>query len=98
MVGQGPTLASNSDCTGDGGVDGVIRERLGLDRVYLQAKRYKPGNPVDSPTVQGFVGALVGRGAQKGVLITTSTFTRNTPSKLPSNREPYSSFSLWEIP
>jgi len=64
--------------TGDGGVDGVIREdRLGLDRVYLQAKRYKPGNPVDSPTVQGFVGALVGRGAQKGVLITTSTFTKH---------------------
>ena len=64
--------------TGDGGVDGFIREdRLGLDRVYLQAKRYKPGNPVDSPTVQGFVGALVGRGAQKGVLITTSTFTRH---------------------
>jgi restriction system protein len=64
--------------SGDGGVDGVIREdRLGLDRVYLQAKRYKPGNPIDSPTVQGFVGALVGRGAQKGVLITTSTFTKN---------------------
>jgi restriction system protein len=64
--------------SGDGGVDGVIREdRLGLDRVYLQAKRYKAGNPVDSPTVQGFVGALVGKGAQKGVLITTSTFTKH---------------------
>jgi restriction system protein len=64
--------------TGDGGVDGVIREdRLGLDRVYLQAKRYKPGNSVGSETVQAFIGALVGRGAQKGVLITTSTFTKN---------------------
>jgi restriction system protein len=63
--------------TGDGGVDGVIREdRLGLDRVYLQAKRYKPGNPVGSEAVHAFIGALVGRGSQKGVLITTSTFTK----------------------
>ncbi len=62
--------------TGDGGVDGVIREdRLGLDRVYLQAKRYKPGNAVGSEAVQAFIGALVGKGSQKGVLITTSMFT-----------------------
>jgi restriction system protein len=62
--------------TGDGGVDGVINEdRLGLDRVYLQAKRYAPGNTVGSSTVQAFVGALVGRSASKGVLITTSTFS-----------------------
>jgi restriction system protein len=63
--------------TGDGGIDGLIREdQLGLDRVYLQAKRYKPGNTVGPETVQAFIGALVGRGAQKGVLITTSTFTK----------------------
>ena len=63
--------------TGDGGVDGIINEdQLGLDRVYLQAKRYKPGNTVGSETVQAFIGALVGRGAQKGVLITTSTFSK----------------------
>jgi restriction system protein len=62
--------------SGDGGVDGVINEdRLGLDRVYLQAKRYAPGNTIGSATVQAFVGALVGRGASKGVLITTSTFS-----------------------
>jgi len=48
-----------------------------LDRVYLQAKRFQPGNSISSETVQAFIGALVGRGAQKGVLITTSTFTRN---------------------
>jgi restriction system protein len=64
--------------TGDGGVDGVIREdRLGLDRVYLQAKRYKPGNAVGGEAVQAFIGALVGRGSQKGVLISTSAFTKN---------------------
>jgi restriction system protein len=64
--------------TGDGGVDGLIREdQLGLDRVYLQAKRYKPGNTVTSETVRAFIGALVGKGAHKGVLITTSTFSKD---------------------
>ncbi len=63
--------------TGDGGVDGVIREdQLGLDRIYLQAKRYQPGNTVGSEAVQAFIGALVGKGAQKGVFITTSTFSK----------------------
>jgi len=63
--------------TGDGGVDGVIREdQLGLDRIYLQAKRYQPGNTVGSEAVQAFVGALVGKGAQKGVLIATSNFSK----------------------
>jgi restriction system protein len=62
--------------TGDGGIDGIIREdHLGLDRVYLQAKRYQPGNTVGSETVQAFIGALIGKGAQKGVLITTSKFS-----------------------
>jgi restriction system protein len=62
--------------SGDGGVDGVINEdRLGLDRVYIQAKRYAPGNTVGRPEVQGFVGSLVGMGATKGVFVTTSTFS-----------------------
>ncbi len=62
--------------TGDGGIDGVINEdQLGLDRVYLQAKRYQPGNTIGISTVQAFIGALIGRGASKGVLITTSTFS-----------------------
>ena len=62
--------------TGDGGVDGVIREDyLGLDRVYLQAKRYQQSNTIGSETVQAFIGALIGKGAQKGVMITTSKFS-----------------------
>jgi len=62
--------------TADGGVDGVIHEEpLGLDRIYLQAKLYKPGNNIGGPVVQAFIGALMNRGAQKGVLITTSDFT-----------------------
>lgn len=61
--------------TGDEGVDGVINEdRLGLDRIYVQAKRWAE-NPVRRPDVQGFVGALEGRGASKGVFITASRFT-----------------------
>lgn len=62
--------------TGDGGVDGVINEdRLGLDRVYVQAKRFKEGT-VGRPDVQAFVGSLVGLGATKGVFVTTSTFSQ----------------------
>ena len=63
--------------SGDGGVDGIINEdRLGLDRIYIQAKRYAPGNPVGRPDVNGFVGSLVGLGATKGVFVTTSTFSQ----------------------
>ncbi|MFM9864244.1 MAG: restriction endonuclease [Micropepsaceae bacterium] len=64
--------------SGDGGVDGVInQDRLGLDRVYVQAKRYAPDtSPIGRPAVQGFVGSLVGLGASKGVFATTSKFTR----------------------
>jgi restriction system protein len=63
--------------TGDGGVDGVINEdRLGLDRIYVQAKRYAPENSVGRPDVQGFLGSLVGLGATKGVFVTTSGFSQ----------------------
>lgn len=62
--------------SGDGGIDGVIDEdRLGLDRIYVQAKRYAPHVSVGRPDVQGFVGSLVGFGASKGVFVTTSTFS-----------------------
>jgi len=62
--------------SGDGGVDGVINEdRLGLDRVYVQAKRYAANVSVGRPDVQSFVGSLVGLGATKGVFVTTSTFS-----------------------
>lgn len=63
--------------SGDGGIDGIIDEdRLGLDRIYVQAKRYAAGSSVGRPEVQGFVGSLVGLGASKGVFVTTSTFSR----------------------
>jgi len=62
--------------SGDGGVDGVIKEdKLGLDSIYVQAKRWKDGNSVGRPEVQQFMGALVGKGARKGIFITASAFT-----------------------
>jgi restriction system protein len=61
---------------GDSGVDGVISEdRLGLDRIYVQAKRYAVANTIGRPDVQGFVGSLLGLGATKGVFVTTSSFS-----------------------
>ncbi|WP_455537801.1 restriction endonuclease [Terrisporobacter sp.] len=60
----------------DEGIDGIINEdRLGLDRIYVQAKRWK-GNNVSRPEVQKFAGALDGQGAIKGIFITTSNFTK----------------------
>jgi restriction system protein len=60
--------------TGDGGIDGIIKEdRLGLDVVYVQAKRWEA--TVGRPIVQAFAGSLEGQRARKGVLITTSQFS-----------------------
>ena len=64
--------------SGDDGVDGVIdQDALGLDRVYLQAKRYAPGNPVGPNSIRDFFGSLDIAKATKGVFITTSTFIRS---------------------
>ncbi|MBC8552414.1 MAG: restriction endonuclease [Anaerolineales bacterium] len=61
---------------GDEGIDGIIDEdRLGLDTIYIQAKRWKDGNSVGRPEIQKFVGALQGQRAKKGIFITTSHFT-----------------------
>ena len=61
--------------TGDGGIDGIIKEdRLGLDIVYVQAKRWE--GQVGRPEIQKFAGALQGQRARKGVFITTSSFSR----------------------
>jgi len=63
--------------SGDGGIDGVIREdAFGLDTIYLQAKRYAEDNAISAPVIQSFAGALLGNGATKGVFVTTSRFTR----------------------
>ncbi len=62
--------------SGDGGIDGIINEdRLGLDAIYLQAKRWE--GVVGRPEIMKFVGALAGQRATKGVFITTSWFTQD---------------------
>ncbi len=63
--------------SGDGGIDGIINEdELGLDAVYIQAKRYTPENKVGRPALNGFVGSLTGESATKGVFVTTSDYSR----------------------
>lgn len=60
--------------SGDDGIDGIIKEdRLGLDVMYIQAKRWE--HPVSRPTIQAFAGSLEGVRARKGIVITTSRFT-----------------------
>ncbi len=61
--------------SGDGGIDGIIKEdRLGLDIIYIQAKRWE--GVVGRPEIQKFAGALQGNRARKGIFITTSSFTK----------------------
>jgi restriction system protein len=66
----------HSGRSGDAGIDGIIsQDPLGLDRIYLQAKRYAPDQSVQRPAIQGFVGALMGAQGDRGVFITTSSFS-----------------------
>lgn len=66
------------DGPGDGGVDGVaVEDRLGLDKVYCQAKRYALDRPVGTSDIREFVGALTFKFRDKGVFVTTSTFTED---------------------
>jgi restriction system protein len=64
--------------SGDEGIDGIIDEdRLGLDTIYIQAKKWKPDLSVGRPEIQKFVGALAGKQAKKGIFITTTKFTND---------------------
>lgn len=70
--------------SGDGGIDGIIKEdKLGLDVIYIQAKRWE--NVVGRPEIQKFIGALAGQGAKKGVFITTSRYTNEARDYQPRN-------------
>lgn len=63
--------------SGDGGIDGVVNEdKLGLDAVYIQAKRYAPDNTIGRPSLQAFIGSMTGESATKGVFVTTSSFSK----------------------
>ncbi len=74
--GSNEQAASLTSPGADGGIDGIINEdRLGLDVIYLQAKRWEAS--VGRPEIQKFVGALYGKRAKKGVFLTTSSFTQD---------------------
>lgn len=63
--------------TNDEGIDGIVTaDKFGFDSVYIQAKQWKKDSTVSRPEVQKFLGALVSKGASKGLFITTSTFTK----------------------
>jgi restriction system protein len=70
--------------SGDEGIDGIIKEdKLGLDVIYIQAKRWEGG--VGRPELHKFVGALAGQGAKKGIFISTSYFTKDAKEYTPKN-------------
>jgi len=73
--------------TGDGGIDGIIKEdKLGLDAICIQAKRWE--GTVGRPIVQAFAGSLMGEGAGKGVLITTSKFSKEARDYVTAIQQP----------
>lgn len=79
-MGYGDPDGSGAQVTrksGDEGIDGVIREdKLGFDTIYYQAKRYDADKSVGRPDLQAFSGALLAKGAGKGLFITTGTFSK----------------------
>lgn len=71
-----PAMGRVTGGSGDGGIDGTIKEdTLGLDEVYVQAKRYAAGNTIGANDLRNFAGALDAAGTTKGVFVTTATFT-----------------------
>lgn len=68
---------------GDGGVDGIINEdKLGLDVIYIQAKRWAPHQVVGREVIDSFAGSMLRAGVSKGILITTSSFTRTAVAQV----------------
>lgn len=85
LVKMGYGEGVNTQFTNDEGIDAIINEdTLGLDVIHVQAKRWKPGNNVGRPALQSFVGAMSGKKVQKGVFITTSSFSKEALDYEPS--------------
>ena len=75
-AGRRRDLARQLGRSGDGGVDGIIKlDELGLDAIYLQAKRLKPSSNVSASAVRDFIGSLETHKASKGIFVTTGVFT-----------------------
>lgn len=72
--------------SGDEGIDGLVKEdKLGLETIYIQAKRYSRDNYVGHPAIQQFIGALQLKGSKKGIFITTSDFTKQAIDAIEHN-------------
>lgn len=72
----------------DGGIDGIInQDRLGLDKIYIQAKRYDEGNSIPATQVRDFVGTIRSKGSKKGIFITTSTFSKEARDFITSSKD-----------
>lgn len=85
LVKMGYGAAIHTGKSNDEGIDGIIEEdKLGLDEIHIQAKRYQIGNNIGRETLQAFVGALAGQNARKGLFITTSDFTKQAKEYQPS--------------
>lgn len=85
LVKMGYGQARHTGRTGDEGIDGIIDEdKLGIDEIHIQAKRYKIGNNISRDTLQAFVGALAGKNSRKGIFITTSDFTKLAQEYVPN--------------
>ena len=79
LINMGYGEGSVTGKTGDGGVDGFVNEdKLGLAKIFFQAKRYKEDNPVTASNLRDFVGTLEVNGVNKGVFMTTSRFPRDS--------------------
>jgi len=75
--GASPADIEHIGGSGDEGVDGVIHhDQLGLDKIYIQAKRYKDDSTIGRPAIQSFVGALSGKKATRGVFLATTKFSK----------------------
>lgn len=72
--------------SGDGGIDGIInQDQLGIERIYIQAKRYKEGNKVREPEIRNFIGAMSGD-VSRGIFVTTSEFDELATKKAREDR------------
>ena len=78
-----PTLSRVTQATGDGGIDGIVTsDRLGFDKVYVQAKLYSPDSSISEGVMRDFIGAIDNQEANgRGVFITTSKFTKGAAEK-----------------
>jgi restriction system protein len=85
--GGDPEMGNRLGRTGDGGIDGVIQQdALGLDAIYIQAKRYKDGSNIGPEMIRGFIGSLAIARASKGVFVTASKFTADARTSAASTQ------------